>query len=371
MAGIYIHIPFCHSKCAYCDFFSTSGSNGRATFVESLSREWAMRRHELGDAPVRTIYLGGGTPSILSTDELNIIASLLPVSKLEEFTLEANPEDISIQRVKDMISIGINRISIGVQSLNDRELQAVGRCHTSQDAIEAIATIRKAGISNISADLIYGLPEQTADSWRESVQRLSECGITHLSAYALSYEPGTRLYSMLRAGKIKEASQELSEEMYNILCETMARQGFLHYEISNFAIPGMHSRHNSSYWDYTPYLGLGPGAHSFDGQVRRVNPSRLQSYNEAMMAGRIFYETEEETPVDRLNDIIITAMRTKEGLCMEKFRQAGGDFALTRLKRNANVFIKSGRIVCTDTSMYIPERYWLVSDAILRELLID
>ena len=213
-----------------------------------------MRRHELGDAPVRTIYLGGGTPSILSTDELNIIASLLPVSKLEEFTLEANPEDISIQRVKDMISIGINRISIGVQSLNDRELLAVGRRHTSQDAIEAIATIRKAGISNISADLIYGLPEQTADSWRESVQRLSECGITHLSAYALSYEPGTRLYSMLRAGKIKEASQELSEEMYNILCETMARQGFLHYEISNFAIPGMHSRHNSSYWDYTPYL---------------------------------------------------------------------------------------------------------------------
>lgn len=151
-----------------------------------------------------------------------------------------------------MISIGINRISIGVQSLNDRELQAVGRRHTSQDAIEAIATIRKAGISNISADLIYGLPGQTADSWRESVQRLSECGITHLSAYALSYEPGTRLYSMLRAGKIKEASQELSEEMYNILCETMARQGFLHYEISNFAIPGMHSRHNSSYWDYTP-----------------------------------------------------------------------------------------------------------------------
>lgn len=169
MAGIYIHIPFCHSKCAYCDFFSTSGNSGRATFVESLSREWAMRRHELGDAPVRTIYLGGGTPSILSTDELNIIASLLPVSKLEEFTLEANPEDISIQRVKDMISIGINRISIGVQSLNDRELQAVGRCHTSQDAIEAIATIRKAGISNISADLIYGLPGQTADSWRESV----------------------------------------------------------------------------------------------------------------------------------------------------------------------------------------------------------
>lgn len=205
MAGIYIHIPFCHSKCAYCDFFSTSGSNGRATFVESLSREWAMRRHELGDAPVRTIYLGGGTPSILSTDELNIIASLLPMSKLEEFTLEANPEDISIQRVKDMISIGINRISIGVQSLNDRELQAVGRRHTSQDAIEAIATIRKAGISNISADLIYGLPGQTVDSWRESVQRLSECGITHLSAYALSYEPGTRLYSMLRAGKDRKS----------------------------------------------------------------------------------------------------------------------------------------------------------------------
>ena len=330
-----------------------------------------MRRHELGDAPVRTIYLGGGTPSILSTDELNIIASLLPVSKLEEFTLEANPEDISIQRVKDMISIGINRISIGVQSLNDRELQAVGRRHTSQDAIEAIATIRKAGISNISADLIYGLPGQTADSWRESVQRLSECGITHLSAYALSYEPGTRLYSMLRAGKSKKHHKNCRKRCTISFVKQWRDKGSCITRFPTSLFRGMHSRHNSSYWDYTPYLGLGPGAHSFDGQVRRVNPSRLQSYNEAMMAGRIFYETEEETPVDRLNDIIITAMRTKEGLCMEKFRQAGGDFALTRLKRNANVFIKSGRIVCTDTSMYIPERYWLVSDAILRELLID
>lgn len=371
MAGIYIHIPFCHSKCAYCDFFSTSGSRGRATFVESLSREWSMRRHELGDAHVRTIYMGGGTPSILSCSELNEIASLLPKSDVEEFTIEANPEDISARHVDDMISVGINRISIGVQSLNDSELQAVGRRHSAQDAIEAIATIRRTGISNISADLIYGLPGQTADSWRDSVLRLLDCGITHLSAYALSYEPGTRLYTMLQAGKIKEAPQELSEEMYNILCETTARQGFCHYEISNFALPGMHSRHNSSYWDYTPYLGLGPGAHSFDGRIRRVNPSRLQAYNEAMKTGRIFYETEEETSVERLNDIIITALRTKEGLCIENFRQAGGDSALALLKHNASAFINNGRIICTDTSMYIPEKYWLVSDAILRDLLID
>ena len=371
MAGIYVHIPYCHSKCAYCDFYSTPKGPDRRKFVESLTREWKMRRHESGHETVRTISLGGGTPSILSAEELSAITAPLPKENIEEFTIEANPEDVNRDLVRNIISLGINRVSIGVQSLHDSELHAVRRRHTAQEALDAIRTLHEVGITNVSADLIYGLPGQTLSTWRDSLERLIGSGITHLSAYALSYEPGTRLYAMLQAGKITEAPQELSEEMYMTLCATASAAGFTHYEISNFALPGMHSRHNSSYWDYTPYLGLGPGAHSFDGMVRRVNPSRLPAYIEAMTVGTTFYETEEETLTDRINDAIITGLRTLKGLRLDTIHGLGGQRAVDELQRNAMQFIRSGKVTVSDNTLRIPERYWLVSDAILRELLID
>jgi oxygen-independent coproporphyrinogen-3 oxidase len=374
MAGIYVHIPFCHSKCAYCDFFSTprNAEEMRKAFIEALAREWHMRRNELADEPVKTIYLGGGTPSILSLAKLEEITSLFPNSDLEEFTIETNPEDVTDAWVAGIAKLGINRVSIGVQSLNDDELSIVGRRHTAEDALRAIACIKSGGISNISADLIYGLPKQTIDSWNDSLHRLLATGITHLSAYSLSYEQGTRLYAMLMNGKVDEAPQELSELMYTTLCSYTTEAGFEHYEISNFARPGMHSRHNSSYWDYTPYLGLGPGAHSFDGKVRRVNPAKLQQYINDMHAGKTFCYTEDETLTDRLNDAIITALRTSRGLQIDSIQALGGTHAADELRKNAAPYIASGRIEYTpDNVLRIPEKYWLISDAILRDLLLE
>jgi oxygen-independent coproporphyrinogen-3 oxidase len=374
MAGIYIHIPFCHSKCAYCDFFSTprNAEDTRKAFIEALAHEWHARCHELTDEPIKTIYLGGGTPSIFSLSELTEIISLFPRTDLEEFTIETNPEDVTDAWVDGIAKLGINRVSIGVQSLNDNELSIVGRRHTADDALTAITRIKSRGISNISADLIYGLPGQTIDSWKDSLHRLLATGITHLSAYSLSYEQGTRLYAMLMNGKVEETPQELSELMYIALCNDTADAGFEHYEISNFARPGMHSRHNSAYWDYTPYLGLGPGAHSFDGKVRRVNPSKLQQYITAMQSDETFYQEEEETLTDRLNDAIITALRTSRGLQVSSIQSLGDTHAVDELRKNAAPYIASGEIVHTpDNILRIPEKYWLISDAILRDLLLE
>ncbi|WP_295732282.1 radical SAM family heme chaperone HemW [uncultured Muribaculum sp.] len=371
MSGIYIHIPFCHSKCAYCDFFSIPEKKSREGFADAVSKEWDMRRHELSDSEITTIYVGGGTPSILTPGELEAIVSPIPKSSLSEFTVEANPEDVTAHWVSSMRSLGVDRISIGVQSLNDRELAAVGRRHTAAEALDAIETILRGGISNISADLIYGLPGQTIDTWRDSLERLLQRGITHLSAYALSYEQGTRLYAMLMTGKIKEIPQEVSEQMYDMLCKYTTRRGFTHYEISNFALPGKHSRHNSSYWDYTPYLGLGPGAHSFDGEMRRVNPPGVAAYIAAINSGKTFYTVEEETTTDRINDLIITSLRTSHGLNQEAVEKIGGSKSLSELRKNADPFISSGRLLCTDSTMRIPEKYWLISDAILRDLLLE
>lgn len=371
MSGIYIHIPFCHSKCAYCDFFSIPEKKGREGFVDAIAKEWRMRRHELGDSAINTLYVGGGTPSILTPAEMEAIVSPIPQSSLVEFTVEANPEDVTDDWVSAMRSLGVNRISVGVQSLNDRELAAVGRRHNAAEALNAIETILRGGIPNISADLIYGLPGQTVITWHDSLEHLLQSGITHLSAYALSYEPGTRLYAMLKAAKIEEAPQEVSEQMYDMLCEYTARMGFIHYEISNFALPDRHSRHNSSYWDYTPYLGLGPGAHSFDGQTRRVNPPGVSAYIAAINSGRTFYNMEEETPTDRINDLIITALRTHIGLDLETVAELAGEQCLEELRKNAAPFIASGKLSCSGHVMKIPEKYWLLSDAILRDLLIE
>lgn len=376
MAGVYIHIPYCHSKCAYCDFFSTPrmAADSHRDYVDAVGREWLLRRGELHGDPVRTIYLGGGTPSILATDELAAIIEPLPLDNVEEITVEANPEDVGRRWVESMVALGVNRVSIGVQSLNDDELRVVGRRHSAAEALQAIATLHANGIANVSADLIYGLPGQSLESWRNSLNRLLDSGITHLSAYALSYEPGTRLTAMLRAGRIREAEQELSEAMYYQLCSITSQMGFVHYEISNFCLPGLHSRHNSAYWDFTPYLGLGPGAHSFDGVLRRVNPSRIGPYIAAMHddgPSAPFYVVEEESVTDSANDAIITALRTRRGLSLDVLTAIGGSGFKAQLLRNAAGHLAAGRLTLSDGYLCIPEQHWLVADAILRDLILN
>ena len=371
MAGLYIHIPFCHSKCAYCDFYSTPNSKLRSQLIKSLIQEWKMRKHELNGEPVKTIYIGGGTPSILSIDELIELLSPISTINVEEFTIEANPEDINTAWVNDVKELGCNRISIGVQSLQDNELTNVGRRHTAADALKAIDIIKDAGIQNISADLIYGLPEQTIESWKYSLTKLLSTDITHLSSYALSYEPGTRLYSRLMSGRIKEASDETYEKMYNMLCQLTSEAGFIHYEISNFSLPGFHSHHNSSYWNYTPYLGIGPGAHSFDGNIRRMNAPQLNAYIKSISNGVLFCESESPSPTEAINEAIITGFRTSAGLNPLIIGQRWGNGYLQKIERNIARFIKHGKIVRMDDGTFrIPEKYWLISDLILRDIII-
>jgi len=306
MAGLYIHVPYCTAKCAYCDFYSGPlRLFNAATYFNAVEREFHARRHEIEE--VSSVYFGGGTPGNVDPA---YFAPYLALTEGEK-TVEVNPENITPEYAASLIAAGANRVSMGVQSLVDTELRAIGRRHSAADARKAFATLRAAGVSNVSLDLIYGLPGQTLDSWRYSLKALISLKPQHISAYLLSYEEGTLLTSKLRHGEIEESPEELVGQMYASLCEETARAGYLHYEISNFALPGYEAKHNSAYWDMTPYLGLGPGAHSFDGTIRRENPANLKSY---LAAPENFAIAEEETDDNRFNDRLMTALRTARGI---------------------------------------------------------
>lgn len=365
MAGIYVHVPFCHAKCAYCDFYSVARRESASAYVDAVLAEYAARRHELGGEPVRTLYFGGGTPSVLPVDGFARLAETLMAPTVEEFTMEVNPEDVDAGRLAAWRSAGVGRISIGVESLVDAELKAVNRRHSADGALRAIEAIGRAGIDNISADLIYGLPGQTAASWRSSLERLIATGITHLSAYCLSYEEGTLLWRRLMRGDISEASDEVVAEMYGILCETAASAGFEHYEISNFALPGMRSRHNSNYWLPVPYLGLGPGAHSLTGAgLRRYNEADLKAY---LLSPADFTTDDPETDAERVNDIIMTALRTSAGLDIDALP---AQYAPV-VRAGAEQWLRRGALVASDAGFRIAESSWLVADAIIRDLMVD
>lgn len=361
MAGIYVHIPFCHAKCFYCDFFSTPRIGRSEEVVNGILDEFARRRSELGGEDIRTVYFGGGTPSCLPHRLLERICEALPMSEAVERTIEVNPEDVSAESAGRWIELGFNRVSMGVQSLVDSELTGVGRRHSAAGALAAVATLRSAGFANISCDLIYGLPGQSLDTWRYSLSTLLACGIEHLSAYSLGYEPGTRLTAMLRAGRVEAVSDDTVAEMYAVLCDMARAASLEHYEISNFGRPGRHSMHNSAYWDGTPYLGLGPGAHSLssDGVRRASAPDIGRWLDEGAVA-------EDESATDRINDVLITALRTSAGLDLRRLPDDAADAVIG----SAGPYIAKGWLTETHGLLRIPEMHWLVSDAILRDLML-
>lgn len=365
MAGIYLHVPFCHSKCAYCDFYSRAGSGLADAYISAVADEYASRRGELDGQTVRTLYFGGGTPSILSAGQIKRLTSVFKDCSPEEFTIEANPEDIDSDRLEVWADYGINRVSMGVQSLVDSELKAVGRRHSAAQALSAIDDIRRAGFDNLSCDLIYGLPGQTEKSWRYSVDTLLALRPEHLSAYCLTIEPRTVLGKRLNKGEITEANDETVASYYNYLCRATAEAGYRHYEISNFSLPQRHSRHNSSYWDSTPYLGLGPGAHSLgaDG-MRRYVESNIRKY--IANPADCLHE-DPETEIEKINDIIFTALRTDRGLDLKKISSSYHPTLL----RNAGPLIADKLISLIDTKLIIAEKHWLISDTIIRTLLLD
>lgn len=367
--GLYIHVPFCHGKCYYCDFYSKPGGNEaeQEAFVQAVLAELALRSSSKQLREWSTVYIGGGTPSLLSLAQLSML--IKGIGKCRgEFTIEANPEDVTGEWLDAVMEMGVNRVSMGVQSFDDNLLQSVGRRHTAVDALNAIERMQKRRM-NYSIDLIYGLPGQSLSGWERELSIARSIRPPHLSAYLLSYEPGTRLYARLKAGKCTEASPLLCSEMYDSLCRWSAVNGYRHYEVSNFALQGKEANHNSSYWSGVPYLGLGPGAHSFDGQIRSSNPANLKDYIATIAGGSIPTIVEEEDDIDRANDIIITALRTDKGLDPSRLRFLEAS-RLRQLNNAIDSQIAKGLMLQSpDGHLLIPERHWLISDAILRSLI--
>lgn len=367
MSGIYIHIPYCHSKCYYCDFFSTPNARGLEKYVASLNQEFCLRQSEI-QLPPNTIYIGGGTPSILPIELLQSIIDFLPTESVEEFTIEVNPEDVTEQFAEFLASSAINRVSMGVQTFIDDELKSIGRRHSAADAITAVHRLRSAGIRNLSLDLIFGLPGQKLPDWEYNLNMLLSLTPEHLSTYSLMYEPGTKLWAMRENGKIKEVTDESSEKMYQLLCEKTATLGYEHYEISNFCKPGYHSRHNSSYWNLTPYLGLGVSAHSFDGAIRRYNPSNIKKYIECV---RDFFVTEKTSLTERINEYLLIRLRTAEGINLEEYKNLFGISECDRLINASCHHVSIRKMILTPTHLRINPNYWLISDSILVDLFAE
>lgn len=376
MSGLYIHIPFCGSKCSYCDFYSIVGAPLHSAYFDALAKEIALRRQEINFDFLRTIYIGGGTPSVIDNEIfggfLNLLQDFTSKSLIEEFTVEMNPDDVTASKIKMFKDAGCNRISVGIQSMVDNELKAVSRRHSANRAIEAVNTIKECGIDNLSVDLMFGLPNQTIDTLRYSLDKIISLSPTHISCYGLMYEPGTLIYRMRSDGRVKEIDDDSYIKMYSLVIDTLRGAGYQHYEISNYAKPGYVSKHNSAYWDGVPYVGLGPSAHSFDGgNIRRSNPANVREYITALSEGRLIYNEEVESPNDTHNDYILTRLRTAKGIMKTDYIGKFGSQAWDTLVKNSADMVKSGVVVLDDNGISITERGFLISDEIISDFFVD
>lgn len=375
MTGIYIHVPFCQSRCVYCDFYSTThSSQWQQRYVEALEREMLQRQGELpAHTHVRTIYIGGGTPSQLQPQLLQrlfqSLQRLFPLDRVEEVTIEANPDDITPQWLEALRQTPVNRISMGVQTFDDERLRLLRRRHTAQQTFDAVALCREYGFDNLSLDLIYGLPGQTLEAWQPDVDTLLQLCTPHLSAYALSYEEGTPLMHMLEQGLVCEVDEEVQWQMYDYLMNATARAGLEHYEISNFALPGMHSRHNSSYWDGTPYLGFGPGAHSYDGAaIRRANNVSLEEYVQLLSSDhspRWEGSQEHLTASDLYDELVMTRLRTARGLPLTLLTPQ----QRTHIMQCAEPYLQSGKLLLQEDVLRLHRSGIFTSNDIISDLM--
>ncbi len=376
MAGLYIHIPFCESKCIYCDFYSMANNNHLIDkYIDALLVEAVLRKKELNSETLTTAYLGGGTPSLLSITQLsklvNGLKKVFDFSEVEEFTIEVNPDDVTADYIQQAKSLGINRVSMGVQSFSDEDLRFINRRHTAKQATDAIHIINKAGIDNISIDLIYGIPGQNIEMWKNNVDTAISLSVQHISAYTLMYEDGARLSVMRSLGKITEMDDAVVAAMYDYLVAQLKSNGYIHYEISNFALPGLHSRHNSSYWNLTPYLGLGVAAHSFDGTVRRFNPSNLKMYLDTLGEGKLCVEVENITEAERYDEYVMLRLRTADGIDADELMHRFGEKYYQFFIEKAKPLVSERSLINENGRYYIPENHIMISDNITCDLLWD
>ena len=373
MAGIYIHIPFCKRRCIYCDFFSTTQSEKKSAYIRSLSQELEFRKDYLEGEEIETIYLGGGTPSQLSQQELETIFSYIykiyKVKKDAEITLEANPDDLTQEYVNQLRQLPINRISMGIQTFQEETLKVLHRRHTAVQAIEAFQRCREAGFHNISIDLMYGLPGETLETWKQDLHQALELHPEHISAYHLIYEEDTILWKLREEQKVKEADEDLSVTLFTTLIDELTKAGYQHYEISNFCLPELHSKHNSSYWTGKKYLGCGPSAHSFNGISRQWNVSSLEEYMEGIEKGKPYYEIEELDIYTRYNDFVITSIRTCWGMPLSHLRTTFGEELYHYCLRMAKPHLEQGVLDISEGTMKLTKKGIFVSDGIMSDLL--
>ena len=374
MAGIYIHIPFCKTRCAYCDFYSTTHEEWKQQYIDAVCKELVQRKDYLKGETVDTIYMGGGTPSQLSIAQLNALLATIeahfPLSKHSEITIEVNPDDVSDSYAEGLKQTPVNRISMGIQTFDDATLRILNRRHTEQIARMATMRLREKGFQNISIDLMYGLPGETIEQWKNDLQQAIALNVEHISAYHLTYEEGTPLYRRLQAGEVSEVSEELSLTFFNMLIDALTKAGYQHYEISNFCKPGMHSRHNSSYWQGIPYLGCGAAAHSFDGTSRQWNVADIKNYIKGIETNAPCYEIEALDTPTRYNEYIMTGLRTSHGISIEEVTERFGQSFATTCKKSATPHLESGKLITEGHRIKLSREGIFVSDAIICDLMV-
>ena len=395
MAGIYIHIPFCRSRCIYCGFYSTTALDLRQRYVDALCREMVLRgkwkevRGERID--IETVYIGGGTPSQLTFDQLRqlfiYINKVYPLTSKKEITIEVNPDDVTDEYAAALRQLPVNRVSMGIQTFDDQRLRFLHRRHTSRQAIEAVSILRAAGINNLSIDLMYGFPGETLSDWQSDIDSALALNVEHISAYCLMIEEGTPLHRMLQhngdcplceqrselQGDCPQCVDEETErQMYYTLIDRLTAAGYEHYEISNFARPGFRSRHNSSYWNGTPYIGLGAAAHSYDIQSRSWNIADINAYIEGIERGERLFEEELIDDDTRYNDAVTVGLRTCEGINLDTLPKKYRDYCI----KNARRYLDDGLLELSvvgdaeSPTLHLTRRGLFVSDMVMSDLMM-
>lgn len=374
MAGIYIHIPFCRKRCHYCDFFKSTDFSQKSRVLAGIKKELESRAAELNSEEITTIYLGGGTPSALLIDELKDLLTIIQqnyrISATAEITMEANPDDLSQAILSAIREIGFNRLSMGVQSFAESDLKLMNRRHGVMQALQSVKWAKRAGFSNISIDLIYGLPNQTLEEWERNVRIAVELDVQHISAYNLTYHEGTVFYDQLKKGILKELPDELSLQQFELLIQILKDAGFEHYEISNFCKPGLYSQHNSSYWKNKKYLGIGPSAHSFDLHSRRWNVSSITKYLHGLENDEPYYEAEVLSEQDRYNDYIITGLRTVWGISERFIETEFAESYLIHFQDKLKKYIQSGHVISTPETVTLSPEGLFISDQIMADFMV-
>ena len=370
--GLYLHIPFCKQACHYCDFHFSTSFKKKNELVNALCKELVLRKNEL-IGKVETIYFGGGTPSLLSSEELKQIFEAIyanyKISEAPEITLEANPDDLSKNLIIQLSKSPINRLSIGIQSFFEEDLKLMNRAHNASEAVECIKETKKY-FKNISIDLIYGVPGMTNERWKENLEIALNLEIPHLSCYALTVEPKTALKKFIEKGIVPPVNEEVAKQHYEILLSETEKTGMENYEFSNFGKPGFHSRNNTAYWEGKPYLGIGPSAHSYDGNSRSWNVANNTKYIKSIEAGMLPSEMEILSVEDKYNEYIMTGLRTKKGVSLEKVKDEFGNFFSEYLLKQAKIHLQNNLLILENQTLKISKKGKFLSDGIAADLFL-